>query len=92
MSDPVAKLFSKPGANGSATVPKDHLLDAVRLDVSNRKNGVNNIFLENSHVQTQPSIMYYGGENFTGTEDFLALLPSSSFHPIPSKTPLNLPL
>ena len=90
MSDPVAKLFSKPGANGSTTVP--NLLDAVRMDVSNKKNGVNNIFLENSHVQTQPSIMYYGGDTFIETEDFLALLPSSSFHPIPSKTPLNLPL
>ena len=74
MSDPVAKLFSKPGANGSTTVPKAHLLGAVRMDVSNRNNGVNNIFLESSHVQTQPSIMYYGGDTFTGTEDFLALI------------------
>ena len=92
MSDPVAKLFSKHGANGSTTVPKAHLLDAVRMDVSNRNNGANNIFLENSYVQTQPSIMYYGGDTFIWTEDLLALLPSYSFHPILSKTPLNLPL
>ena len=75
MSDPLAKLFSKPGANGSNTVPKPHLLDAVRMDVSNRNNGVNSIFLEDSHVQTKPSIMYYGGESFIGNEYFFSTTP-----------------
>ena len=75
MSDPVASIFSKPGPNGNNIAPKAHLLDAVWIDVSNRNNGVNTIFLEDSHVQTKPSVIYYGGSSFNGNTDFYNTTP-----------------